>query len=173
MVRCYGRLRNSTLQQETKTPVLIAPNTKMAQPLIQEAHSCRHCSTAHVVSKEILYSTPKLRQQVKNFIRTCVNCQRLSKLLYRYPDTAILQIQEYAEKKEKKKGCLNTLQRLDYYGLMQMKEEGMSKLWFHNDVYNETPHSFRTCEEQHHEVLRKRYEKIHSQKRSLEIDYQR
>ncbi|KHJ84892.1 hypothetical protein OESDEN_15388, partial [Oesophagostomum dentatum] len=49
VLRCYGRLGKSYLNEEAKRPALIAPNTKLATLIIREAHGTFHRSTAHTM----------------------------------------------------------------------------------------------------------------------------
>ncbi|EYC46156.1 hypothetical protein Y032_0406g904 [Ancylostoma ceylanicum] len=89
--RCHGRLGKSRLPEEAKKPVFIAPNSDLANLIIQEAHGKYHRSTAHTMAEvRKRFWIPKLRQQVKKVIRTCTACQRYNNLPFRYPPLAEL-----------------------------------------------------------------------------------
>ncbi|VDL76635.1 unnamed protein product [Nippostrongylus brasiliensis] len=91
VLRCYGRLGNSYMPEDTKNPVFVVPNTKLADLIIQNAHGKLHCSTAQTMA-EVRKTTwiPRLRQQVKKSLRKCVACQRMNNFTYKYPPLASL-----------------------------------------------------------------------------------
>ncbi|XGW22020.1 hypothetical protein V3C99_004742, partial [Haemonchus contortus] len=86
--RSKGRLGHSTLSDDAKNPVFIAPNTNLAEKIINEAHGIYHKGTEHTIATvREQYWIPKLRQQVRKVITHCVQCRRFNALPYRYPET--------------------------------------------------------------------------------------
>ncbi|KHJ89034.1 integrase core domain protein [Oesophagostomum dentatum] len=89
--RSRGRLGNSTLNEEAKHPALVVPNTSLARLIIHEAHGDYHRGVEHTIAAiREHYWIPKLRQQVRKYINSCVLCRRFNALPYRYPDTTDL-----------------------------------------------------------------------------------
>ncbi|CAO4363147.1 unnamed protein product [Caenorhabditis nigoni] len=91
IIVCVGRMENAELDQETKYPALIQPNSALAKLIILKEHSKFHKSENHTITSiRERYLLPKVRQQVKKVLGKCVPCQRSSKLPYKYPDMAPL-----------------------------------------------------------------------------------
>ncbi|KIH58458.1 hypothetical protein ANCDUO_11336 [Ancylostoma duodenale] len=85
--RAYGRLNKSDLDAAAKNPILIVPNTELCRLLIIEAHGLYHNGTAHTMSQiRQMYWIPKLREQVKKHVRSCIPCQKMNNLAYKYPE---------------------------------------------------------------------------------------
>ncbi|EFO98006.1 hypothetical protein CRE_15742 [Caenorhabditis remanei] len=88
---CVGRMKNAELEQETKFPILLQPNSALAKMIILHEHGKLHLSENHTITAiRKQYCLPKIRQQVKKHLAKCVPCQRVSKLPYKYPDMAPL-----------------------------------------------------------------------------------
>ena len=84
IIRCRGRLGNSTLQLNSKNPILLSASHYFVELLILEVHlNTNHSGTTEVVS--ILreeYWILKARQSVKRILRKCVTCKRFEGLPY-------------------------------------------------------------------------------------------
>lgn len=84
IIRCRGRLGNSTLQLSSKNPILLLASHYFIELLILEVHlNTNHSGTTEVVS--ILreeYWILKARQTVKYILRKCVTCKRFEGLPY-------------------------------------------------------------------------------------------
>uniref|UniRef100_A0A1I7WRD4 DUF1758 domain-containing protein n=1 Tax=Heterorhabditis bacteriophora TaxID=37862 RepID=A0A1I7WRD4_HETBA len=50
IIRCYGRLGRSNLNDEEKSPIFITPNTPFALLIIQDSHNEYHKGTAHTMA---------------------------------------------------------------------------------------------------------------------------
>lgn len=85
--RSKGRLGKALLASEAKNSFFIAPNTSLARLIILDAHGDYHKGIEHTIStvREQCW-IPKLRQQVRKVINSCVKCRRFNALPYRYPD---------------------------------------------------------------------------------------
>ncbi|EPB67378.1 hypothetical protein ANCCEY_13527 [Ancylostoma ceylanicum] len=89
--RSKGRLGNALLASEAKSPCFIAPNTPLARLIILDAHGNYHRGIEHTISTVRKQCwIPKLRQQVRKAINSCVEWRRFNALPYRYPDTTDL-----------------------------------------------------------------------------------
>ncbi|VDO86238.1 unnamed protein product [Haemonchus placei] len=49
ILRCRGRMELAELPFEARQPILIAAKTKLAEIIVQDAHSPLHCTTAHTM----------------------------------------------------------------------------------------------------------------------------
>ncbi|VDO94516.1 unnamed protein product [Heligmosomoides polygyrus] len=79
--RSQGRLQHSELKADAKSPIFIAPNTKLATLIIQDAHGEYHQGVENTISTvRLTYWRPKLRQQTRKFIQKCVKCRRFNSL---------------------------------------------------------------------------------------------
>ncbi|VDK40503.1 unnamed protein product, partial [Cylicostephanus goldi] len=89
--RSQGRFANSSLNQDTKTPIFIAPKTQLAALLMKEAHGTYHLGIEHTIAKvREHYWIPKIRQQVRHLVSTCFQCKKFNGLPYPYPDSGSL-----------------------------------------------------------------------------------
>ncbi|KIH55682.1 hypothetical protein ANCDUO_14155 [Ancylostoma duodenale] len=69
-----------------RNPILIATNTELSRLIVQDAHGLYHRVTGHTMAEvRQQYWIPQLREQVKKCIRSCVQCQKMNNLPYRYP----------------------------------------------------------------------------------------
>ncbi|EYB91440.1 hypothetical protein Y032_0206g1994 [Ancylostoma ceylanicum] len=85
--RSQGRLQNSTLGADAKSPIFVAPNTPLSQLIIKDAHGDYHQGVEHTIATiRQTYWIPKIRQQVRKLVSKCVQCRRLNALPYPYPD---------------------------------------------------------------------------------------
>ncbi|KAK6764389.1 hypothetical protein RB195_024639 [Necator americanus] len=75
----------------TKNSILIVPNTELYRLIILEAHGPYHNTTGHTIAEvRQQYWIPRFREQVKKCMRSCVPCQKMNNLPYRYPEMANL-----------------------------------------------------------------------------------
>ncbi|EYC23035.1 hypothetical protein Y032_0016g3087 [Ancylostoma ceylanicum] len=89
--RSKGRLDNSSLSEECKNPIFIAPKTELATLLTQEAHGKYHRGIEHTIATvREQYWIPRLRQLVRHIVHHCILCRRFNGLPYRYPDSVNL-----------------------------------------------------------------------------------
>uniref|UniRef100_A0A7I4XXJ7 Integrase_H2C2 domain-containing protein n=1 Tax=Haemonchus contortus TaxID=6289 RepID=A0A7I4XXJ7_HAECO len=79
---------NSALNSDTKDPILIMPNTALAQLIIQEAHGLYHKGIEHTIATvRERYWISKLRQQVRKHVSHCIKCRRFNARLHRLTGT--------------------------------------------------------------------------------------
>lgn len=89
--RSKGRLGNSTLDEETKSPIILAPNTHQARLIIQEAHGTYHRGVEHTISTvRQCYWIPKIRQHVRKIVNRFVKFRRINGHPFPYPSTTDL-----------------------------------------------------------------------------------
>lgn len=78
IIRIGGRLKNSHLNYEMKNPPIIPRGTRLAWLIMDHAHrKCRHGGvqvTAQFIRET--YWLPKIRNELKQFIRQCITCVR-------------------------------------------------------------------------------------------------
>ena len=84
IIRCRGRLGNSTLPLSSKNPILLPASHYFVELLIIEVHlRTNHSGTTEVVS--ILreeYWILRARQAVKRILRKCITCKCFEGLSY-------------------------------------------------------------------------------------------
>lgn len=84
--RARGRLGSSELEDSTKFPVFIFPNSDIARLIIEEAHGKYHNGIAHIMATVRLeYWIPRLRQKARKLRQNCVRCKRFNSSPYGYP----------------------------------------------------------------------------------------
>ena len=92
IIRCKGRLQNSSLQYEAKCPILMPRDHYVTTLLIRRCHE----SVMHNGTKETLaelrsgFWVTKGRQAVKKVIRKCVTCKRIQGQSYEVPKASQL-----------------------------------------------------------------------------------
>ncbi|KIH64176.1 hypothetical protein ANCDUO_05517 [Ancylostoma duodenale] len=87
ILRRRGRMGNSSLPVNARYSCLIATKTRLAQLIVEDAHSPLHCGIAHAMANvRKQFWIPKLRQMTRKLVGRCVPCQKLNNLPYRYPD---------------------------------------------------------------------------------------
>ncbi|XGW22154.1 hypothetical protein V3C99_004829, partial [Haemonchus contortus] len=119
IVRANGRLNKANLDADAKNPIVIAPKTEMSRLIIAESHDTYHKSVAHTMSDiRQKFWIPRLREQVKKYIRKCIPCQKLNALPYKYPQMPDLpSIRVTRARPFQHIG-------LDYFGPIPIREEG-------------------------------------------------
>ena len=92
IIRCRGRLQNSSLQYEAKCPILMPRDHYVTTLLIRRCHE----SVMHNGTRETLaelrsgFWVTKGRQAVKKVIRKCVTCKRIQGQSYEVPKASQL-----------------------------------------------------------------------------------
>ncbi|KAL6726761.1 hypothetical protein Aduo_008698 [Ancylostoma duodenale] len=115
LFRCFGRLGNSTLENETRNPLIILQNSWLAQAVIRDYHIKGHPGISHTMALvRQKFWIPKLRAQVTRLIRRCIPCQRLNNLPYKYP------MQSDLPKRRVQKSRPFEHVGLDYFGPLPM-----------------------------------------------------
>ncbi|KJH39890.1 hypothetical protein DICVIV_14209, partial [Dictyocaulus viviparus] len=63
ILRCKGRLSNAYIPIEAKRPILIIPNTPLAEQIVKEGHLPYHCSISQTIATvRKQFWIPRLRQ---------------------------------------------------------------------------------------------------------------
>ena len=78
LIRCYGRLRNADLPEETINPILLPTREKIVELLIDNHHKKTfHAGVNHSLAQvRMKYWIPKRRSEVKRVFRKCNVCQK-------------------------------------------------------------------------------------------------
>ncbi|KAK6728322.1 hypothetical protein RB195_005764 [Necator americanus] len=89
--RSRGRLQHSALNTHAKSPIFIAPNTRLAFLIIQDAHGRYHQGIEHTIATvRQTYWIPKIRQQTRKLVQQCAKCRRFNAPPYPYPESTDL-----------------------------------------------------------------------------------
>lgn len=84
VLRCCGRINNSSLQPESKNPILLPPNHPFIDLLIRRTlQKVKHSSvqTTLTMLREHMFGFSVVHN-VKHVLRCCVTCRRLKGLPY-------------------------------------------------------------------------------------------
>uniref|UniRef100_A0A0N4WUE3 Integrase_H2C2 domain-containing protein n=1 Tax=Haemonchus placei TaxID=6290 RepID=A0A0N4WUE3_HAEPC len=85
--RSKGRIGNTILDTDAKSPIFVFPKTPLADLIVKEAHGNYHQGIEHTMATiRSQYWIPKLRQQVRHLVKHCVKCRRFNGLPYAYPE---------------------------------------------------------------------------------------
>ena len=78
LIRCYGRLRNADLPEETINSILLPRREKIVELLIEDHYKKMfHAGVNHTLAQfRMKYSIPKGRAEVKQVLRKCNVCQK-------------------------------------------------------------------------------------------------
>ncbi|RCN29253.1 integrase core domain protein [Ancylostoma caninum] len=92
ILRCYGRLQNSELPEETKYPILLPPNHDITKLIIRDyhqkiGHQGVNGTLANIRTK---YWIPTGRQAVRKVLNSCMICKKWNAKPYLYPDSPSL-----------------------------------------------------------------------------------
>ena len=92
VIRCMGRLENAPLPYETKHPIYIPKESKIAELLVLQYHKL----ALHGGVKDTLnllrskYWIPKARNMIRSLIHRCTICRRYEGKSYSYPQSPAL-----------------------------------------------------------------------------------
>ncbi|KAK6765256.1 hypothetical protein RB195_025260 [Necator americanus] len=119
ILRCKGRLGRSTLEEQTKFPMLVLQRKWLSRLIITDCHREIHASISHTMCRvRERYWIPKLRAEATSTIRRCTECQKMSNLPYKYPQQGHLP----ARRVTKSRPFEHV--RLDYFGPITVKSDG-------------------------------------------------
>ena len=89
IVRCEGRICNSSLPEASKRPVLLLSRHHFTQPVIQEGHKAVHHNgvrdTLNCIRER--FWILRVRESMKRVIKQCVICKKLEGKPFRTPKT--------------------------------------------------------------------------------------
>ena len=87
VLRSYSRLKHAKIPQDTKSPVLINPKHKLAELIVDHAHTrVLHRGVKQTLTEtRTAYWIPRGRNFVRKLVRPCVVCKRLHARAYKYP----------------------------------------------------------------------------------------
>ena len=86
IIRCKGRMGRADIPLEAKCPMLLMPQTPLAEMIIKDAHLPYHCGTNQTMANvRQRFWIPRLRQLSRKTIRHCLACQKMNNLPYKYP----------------------------------------------------------------------------------------
>ena len=122
LLRCKGRLNNSSLDIETRNPILIPRNHILANLIVKQSHE----NVLHNGVKETLmdlrsrFWIVKGRQLVKKIVHACKLCTRIQGLSYGHPE--ISQLPEFRVKED----LAFTSVGIDFAGPLFIKTESQA-----------------------------------------------
>ncbi len=90
ILRCKGKLDNSSLEPEAKWPILLQKDHRVTELIIQESHKrVKHMKVrATLADLRTRYWVPKGRQCVKRIVNRCITCKYLDGKSYDDPKSA-------------------------------------------------------------------------------------
>jgi hypothetical protein len=99
MIRCKGRLQNSTMAESAKYPVFIPKHSDLERLIITDVHErVVHYRTKTTLTKLIQrYWIPSARAQLKSICRNCVKRRRYHGSAYKLPGPALLPVDKIRE----------------------------------------------------------------------------
>ena len=79
VMRCRGRILNSDLPYDTKCPIYIPKNSKLAELIVVDAHAkvFHNKEKSTLVEIRANYWIPQCRKLVRNVLKNCYVCKRL------------------------------------------------------------------------------------------------
>ena len=88
LLRCNGRIHNSSLDEHAKFPYLLPPKNYLTNLIIRQAHERQlHAGTeATVTFLRQKFWIPSARQCVRSVLRKCVTCRKTQGKPYEAPD---------------------------------------------------------------------------------------
>ncbi|XP_065197781.1 uncharacterized protein LOC135829305 [Sycon ciliatum] len=126
LIRCKGRLENSSLPYSAKYPILLPRSHPVTTAIINDCHRMvLHSGTNHTLSRvRYDYWVPRGRQTVKTVLKKCGVCKRFNGRPYSLPKMAPYPPERVAESKP------FTHVGVDYFGPMTVREHGLiHKVW--------------------------------------------
>ena len=99
IIRCKGRLQNSTMSESAKYPALIPKHSDLSRLIITDVHERVFHYGAEITLAKLIqrYWIPSARAQVKRICRNCVKCRRDHGPAYKLPDPAPLPAERIRE----------------------------------------------------------------------------
>ena len=99
IIRCKGRIINSTLPYKTKYPILLSKEHELTTLIVRDCHNKVHHRGIKQTLTELRaeYWIVKSRSFVKKVIHNCVTCKRIHGRPYSYPDTPVLPAERLLE----------------------------------------------------------------------------
>ena len=87
LIRCYGRLSNADLPEETINPILLPTREKVVELLIEDHHKKTfHAGVNHTLAQvRMRYWIPKGRAEVKQVLGKCNVCQKYQGCPFKMP----------------------------------------------------------------------------------------
>jgi len=126
LICCGGRIHNAPVSDSTKFPYLLPRKHLLTELIVRDTHE-KHFHTgmnSTITYLRQMYWIPAARQCVKNIIRHCVVCNKLSGGHYRAPDPPLL------PKCRLKEMDLFTVTGIDFTGAMYIRTpEGENKVY--------------------------------------------
>ena len=125
IIRCQGRLENSSLPFEAKCPVLLPRSHLITTAIINDCHGkVMHGGALHTLSRiRCNYWIPRGRQTVKSVLRKCHLCKKFNGRPFSLPKMAPYPRERVCESKP------FTYVGVDYFGPMSVKERDYQKTW--------------------------------------------
>lgn len=101
VIRCQGRIHNSTLRYGARYPVLLPKTHWLTQLIIHNAHQVTlHGGVAEtMINIRKSFWIPQIRQAIKMSIRKCVICRRYDAKTLPYPTPPTLPVERIKETK--------------------------------------------------------------------------
>ena len=95
ILRCRGRIANAELPYETKYPIIISKDHRLAELIVWDCHyKTMHRGTRQTLTElRANYWIVRGRSYVRKIIRSCTICKRIHGRSYTYPHTPDLPIE--------------------------------------------------------------------------------
>lgn len=126
IIRCKGRMDNSSLPTSAKTPILLLPKHPLTTTIINFTHKINyHQGYQHTLAaiREHFW-IPTGRQSVRSTLYHCITCKKFNARPYKYPDFPSLPTERVTPSQ-----CF-THCGLDYMGPITTKENDQTvKIW--------------------------------------------
>ena len=119
LIRCVGRLGNSQLSGESKTPVLIPTDSYFTKLLISRIHIQRlHSGVGDgLAALRQNYWAPRARQKIRSILRKCVRCLRVQGKPYKTHEFANLPVERVVKSKPFQ------VSGIDYTGALNVRND--------------------------------------------------
>ena len=123
LIRCRGRLENSSLSEGARNPILLPRNDRFTQLMIDHIHrKCQHSGVSQTLGTiRQRFWIPRGRATVRKVISKCQVCRRLEGSAYKMPPFAPLPKSRVSE------GPPFSHIGIDYMGPMYIKEDNQQK----------------------------------------------
>ena len=99
IIRCKGRLQNALIPDSTKNPILLPKWHQFTRLIVRRAHCTDfHGGVNYTIAKlRQSYWIPQIRQLVKNVLRKCIVCRKVSCRPFFLPDPPPLPMSRITE----------------------------------------------------------------------------